>query len=407
MKTMIVVDDEYLVRVGIRETIDWEAEGFRIVGEAANGRAGYELIERLHPDVVISDIKMPVMDGVELVKAIKTKNLDLAIVILSGFKDFDFAKGALEHGATEYLLKPIDNRELIEAVRRAGAGLDRIRERDRKAAVADAELPAIRQSLYAALVRGDAVADAENRLAAAGIVFPPSGTVIYGTVDGRDAFADATDYASTVDRLAGAFAAFTKPALSCRFDHGFFLIVPTQKETCWEDRAREAIKRFESDRSDIVSIGLSAPFSGLCGFVEAYNAAKRAATNKYFPALSTVQTSAQTDAPWKPLVVRAMAMIARDYAQNLTVKKVTDELYVSESYLLHTFKENTGVTFNECLTNYRILTAKRLLTQNRYKVYEIADMVGYSDQKYFSSIFKKCVGMTPTEFVTRNGGQSG
>ncbi|MFH0993175.1 MAG: response regulator [bacterium] len=405
MKTMIVVDDEYLVRVGIRETIDWEAEGFQIVGEAAHGRAGFELIERLNPDIVISDIKMPVMDGVELVKAIKAKNLDLALVILSGFKDFDFAKGALEHGATEYLLKPIDNKELIAAVHRAGAGLDRIRERDRKAAVADRELPAIRQSLFAAMIRGESIVDVKKRLEAAGIVFPPVGRVIYGTVDDRDTFVDPATYATALDRLAKEFTTLTESSLFCRFDDRFFLIVPII-DSIWENQARVAVNRYEANQPASVSIGLSGPFAGWESFAEAYQAARRAATNKFFPALSTVQTSSETDAPWKPLVIRAMAMIARDYAKNLTVKKVTDELYVSESYLLHTFKENTGVTFNECLTNYRILSAKRLLLENRYKVYEIAGMVGYSDQKYFSSIFKKSVGMTPTEYVERNSGRT-
>ena len=83
----------------------------------------------------------------------------------------------------------------------------------------------------------------------------------------------------------------------------------------------------------------------------------------------------------------------------MTVSIVADELYVSESYLMHLFKDTLGMTFNECLTNYRIMMAKRLLLKGSYRINEIANLVGYNDVKYFGQVFKKIVGCTPSDFI--------
>lgn len=407
MKTMIVVDDEYLVRLGIRETIDWHALDIEIVGEAANGRAGLELIERLKPDLVISDVKMPLMDGVELVKAVQTKGIDLAVVILSGFKDFDFAKGALEHGATEYLLKPIDNNELVQAVGRAAAKLDERRNQIKRAAVADIELPAIRKALFEALVKVPAAATLATRLEGAGIRIPVSGRLIYGTIDAAETYLDVAAHAAALTALSSLTAGTAADSTLALADRDFFVLTSeTLDDETWETRLRDVLTRFEHGYSDIVSLSVSAPYATLFDIAGAYADAKTTAKNKFFPAVSTVSTPAAAKTPWKPLVSRTLELIARDYDKPMTVRSVTETLLVSESYLLHTFKRETGATFNECLTNYRILTAKRLLLQYTFKVYEVAAKVGYSDEKYFSTVFKKIVGMTPSDYADRGGGNS-
>lgn len=119
MYKMIVVDDEYLVRTGITETIDWNKYDIEIVDTAQNGKVGLEKIELHHPDIIISDIKMPVMDGLQLVEALYERNYDGIIIMLSGYNDFEYAKGTLERGVFKYLLKPIDNDELIDIVVKA------------------------------------------------------------------------------------------------------------------------------------------------------------------------------------------------------------------------------------------------------------------------------------------------
>ena len=95
---ILVVDDEYLVRLGIRETIDWEEHGFSIVGEAADGRKGLELALNKKPDIILTDIRMPFMDGLEFMHQIRSHGLNSKIVVLTGYAEFDYVKTAMDNG---------------------------------------------------------------------------------------------------------------------------------------------------------------------------------------------------------------------------------------------------------------------------------------------------------------------
>jgi two-component system response regulator YesN len=105
MKRILIVDDEYLVRLGLKTIIDWPEHGYTIVGEAANGREALELFDRAGADVILTDIKMPVMDGLELTRAIKEKDKKVKIIILSHYDEFSYAQEAINLGAFRYILK--------------------------------------------------------------------------------------------------------------------------------------------------------------------------------------------------------------------------------------------------------------------------------------------------------------
>jgi two-component system response regulator YesN len=105
MKRILIVDDEYLVRLGLKTIIDWAEHGYVIAGEAANGREALELFDRTGADVILTDIKMPVMDGLELTRAIKEKNKKVKIIILSHYDEFSYAQEAISLGAFRYILK--------------------------------------------------------------------------------------------------------------------------------------------------------------------------------------------------------------------------------------------------------------------------------------------------------------
>jgi two-component system response regulator YesN len=105
MKRILIVDDEYLVRLGLKTIIDWPEYGYVIAGEAANGREALELFDRTSADVILTDIKMPVMDGLELTRAVKEKNKNVKIIILSHYDEFSYAQEAINLGAFRYILK--------------------------------------------------------------------------------------------------------------------------------------------------------------------------------------------------------------------------------------------------------------------------------------------------------------
>lgn len=121
---LLVVDDEHLICDGLF-SYNWEQLGFKAIGTAKNGKMALKFIENNQVDVIIADIKMPVMDGLEMSKIVKEKYPEMKIVILSGYKNFDYAREAIERNVYNYLLKPIDFKELDELFRKMKKDLDR------------------------------------------------------------------------------------------------------------------------------------------------------------------------------------------------------------------------------------------------------------------------------------------
>ncbi|PWW02560.1 two-component system response regulator YesN [Paenibacillus cellulosilyticus] len=118
MYRVLIVDDEPWIAFGIANLIDWESFGFRVIGEAHNGTSAWELIERERPELVISDIRMPGLDGIKLLERICTSQLPTKVILVSGYADFVYAQQAIRYGAFEYLLKQIEKTKLEETVQR-------------------------------------------------------------------------------------------------------------------------------------------------------------------------------------------------------------------------------------------------------------------------------------------------
>lgn len=116
MIKVFLVEDEMLIREGIKSSIEWEKEGYEFVGEASDGELALPMILKGKPDILITDIRMPFMDGLELSKVVKQELPDVKILILSGYDDFSYAKEAIRIGITEYLLKPVSSAKLLEVL---------------------------------------------------------------------------------------------------------------------------------------------------------------------------------------------------------------------------------------------------------------------------------------------------
>lgn len=121
---IILVDDEEEVRKGIIRKIDWNHLGFEVVGDAENGAEALEKIEQLEPEVVMTDIRMPFMDGLALTERIRQKYPSMKVLIFSGFDDFEYAQQAIKLNVTEYILKPVNVEELSEILTRVRKNLD-------------------------------------------------------------------------------------------------------------------------------------------------------------------------------------------------------------------------------------------------------------------------------------------
>ena len=125
MLKIFLAEDEVVVRETIKRMIPWEELGFELVGEAADGEMALPLLIRQQPDLLITDIKMPFMDGLELSDILKKKMPKIQIIILSGYGEFDYAKEAIKIGVTDYLTKPVTGEQLLEALNKVKQKLDK------------------------------------------------------------------------------------------------------------------------------------------------------------------------------------------------------------------------------------------------------------------------------------------
>lgn len=254
MIKVVVIDDETLVRKGIVMETDWASLGCTVIGEASNGEEGLEAIRKYEPDLVICDIKMPKMDGLQMLNKLREEGKETPVIFLTAYSDFSYAKQAIKLNATDYLLKPFEDGELEE----------------------------------------------------------------------------------TVKRITGKI---------------------TQKR----------INDKGSKENDVLSDELIS---------------KKGDKSKY--------------------VMEALNYISEHYDdEDLGIKVVADSIGISEGHLSHVFKSETDYTVNAFITRYRIKAAMKLLQDCRYKVYEVAEKVGYKDITYFSSVFKKITGVNPSDFQNK------
>ena len=155
---VLLADDEKEIRQGIIQKIDWKANGFILAGDAANGREALELAQKIHPDVVMTDIKMPFMSGLELGEVLAVEMPLTKLVLFSGFDDFEYAKQAIQINASEYILKPVDSKEVTTLLQKLKKQLDHEMKERRDVEILRQNyiqsLPLIRQQFFSSLIEG-------------------------------------------------------------------------------------------------------------------------------------------------------------------------------------------------------------------------------------------------------------
>ncbi len=387
MDKLLIVDDDYLVREGLRVAIDWQSIGIEVAAVAENGEKGLEMARSLHPDLIIADVRMPVMDGLQMAKILFEEGADLAVIVYSGYKDFENARRALDSGVAGFLLKPIESEELLGRVSEVMAKLHEKRRDSRMIGQFISNLPIVRRRQFEKLLTEEDSASAAEQLAMLGVTLPAAGTLIYVYTD--DPYI-ATFFASAEKLFAGytnAFEVFADMAVMLT-SAGIDLV---RKELT---KLLDQTLKLTETRFPVAAVS----FRG--DLPQAYRAAKQLSKNTIFTAVNCVVTES-TNGQLKKVVRDALAVIERDYAKKLSVRSVADMLFTSESHLMHEFKAELHKTFNECLTEYRMLKAQELLLCGDMRIGEIAYAVGYNDVKYFGQVFKDFFGCTASEWLEK------
>lgn len=417
MVRMVVIDDEYYIRTGIRDAIDWQSINVEIVGEAEDGEQGMDLILSEKPDLVITDIRMPFMDGLELIKRITENEISCGIIVLSGFDEFEYAQAALRNGVLDYLLKPIDKASLKETVQKACQTIRNRRSVQHYRQLVDEGTSAIRTQFLKDLLF-DRIHDqttVSDKIRNLELPFHNgSCQVICVKLDDYRQL----EYQFSVNELQDLkdhlVSLLSERLLLGRTFMGILVEIspeeyavlltfldPPAPEEC-ESELHSTLQLLQKDLKDYsshtVSIRVSSRCRDLSSLPAAYRAA-RLANDKYIPGSNSVVWPNHQLENVRPEVQKALAFIRQHYNEDISIQQAADSLYLSPYYLMHIFKSDTGKTFHTFLTEYRMETAKEMLRTPGCRIYEIALQIGYTDVKYFNKLFKKYTSLTPSEYI--------
>ena len=475
---VLLVDDEEDIREGISRKMDWLGLGFSLVGEAANGQDALELAESLRPDVILTDIKMPFMDGLELCRILTDRLPAARFVVFSGFDAFEYAKQAIQMNVVEYILKPINADELSAVLRRLKDQLDRERAArldidlqgeewavglayigsDRRDALSTLSVQKLLEESLTAdrcrltlyndwvavivsltesftiydLIRvldrvctlaasylgltltvgvgapckelsGMARSAAEARTALEYRSMVGRGQVIYiGDLepDGGQGltFEEADERTLTaavrlgseqeVRDAAAALAGKIREANPSAGQYNLFLMELVTHLMKMTRRSGVGVE-------EVFGTGCSVPIQDSA--LPSREELEGWCAERYLR-LRTLIRRRQTDSAGQT-VETAKEYIRQHYAESdLSVEKLCAYLHLSSTYFSTLFKRETGTSFTAYVTTVRMEAAAEAIRGTEEKTYLIAQRCGYEDPNYFSYVFKRHFGVTPTKY---------
>ena len=407
MRKILIVDDEYLVRVGIRAIVDWERYGYCFVGEAADGGEALRKIEQFHPDIVLTDLKMEGMDGFELIAACKKQFPEVKFVVLSSYDDGENVKRAMKLGACDYVFKLTAKPDEIVKI------LDEI----------PSETPAnemeqvVRKNLSAIKTRLISIAaqkkhpdrellQEEFRQLGLSTDFARPYCVVMVSYDlhGEESGGESDPLLikfAIENMMQEVFSQYF-PSETFRYAERFVLsVIQTggQSQEALEESASQAFHVLYEYAQRYLALRLSGALSGQCIGIDQLNRAVSDCRKRIANGINTGPGELITDrADLRSEVQMVQRYVSRHLTEELTVKDAARLCSMSESYFSHMFKKETGQSFVDYVNRQRIRKAEKLLTETNLRIGEISAAVGVENSNYFSVLFRKINGLSPQEF---------
>lgn len=389
MYSLIIVDDEAITQMAVSGFVQRSQLRFSVDGIFSNGVDALKYIQTHPVNVVITDIRMPRMDGLELARQIYETYPGITVIIISGYGEFEYARKAICYGVANYLLKPLDFEELRNTLRHTAEKLDTL---DAETSVEDENI-----QLFFIDLMGGMIADQQTlndryaELSFPGMPADHNGCIFTLTLN-KD---DLTAWKYGREKLAVALTnalriSYGDYQIYHLFRSGlkYYFVLLSEKE-------RELPVPDEQWIGNILfhmlhftaALQLQSTFHGLQSLLNTDVTAKETA-------LSTQTPSVPDD---DIIIHKAMSYIQQHYNEDLTREDVADAVFLSSAYFSRFFKQKTGLSFIDYLTTVRMQKAIELLG-TRMKVGEIANKVGYLSRNRFFINFRQYSGYTPTEY---------
>lgn len=377
IRKVIIADDERLVRVGLMHTVDWKRWNMEVVGNAPNGEMAWELYEELRPDLVITDIVMPQMDGIQLAAKIKAANPEAKILFLSCHSDFAYAQQGMELGASGYLLKTAMDTETVDRY------LLKITEEWNRTST-----PSVDDSnaMYRTWYTEGRNSEQLNQIIGQHLdCLSTEGVILFGLFglhgESQQMLLQKLEEDGGKDCADGI-----KPIFHLHAEGApFVIIVPA----C--DAERLTLLLLDCSNADnAVSWKKTDMLPPSSDFMDEISRMMKTAELER-------QYEYRTDAVSAP-IMKAVIYIDEHLDEPIVSSQLAESIGLSRSHFSTLFKKELGVSFLEFLHRRRLRKASELLVQTDWRINLIGEKVGMEDNKHFSKWFKGYTGMTPSEF---------
>ncbi|WP_158560731.1 response regulator [Paenibacillus contaminans] len=418
MFRVMIADDEHVIKNGLKNFIDWDELDCQIVSEASNGLEALEELKTKKIDIVITDIKMPGLNGIELSEAVSKHYPKTKVILLTGFADFSFAQSAIQYGVIDFIIKtnPLD--KIQEAIRKAKSFIIQQREADSKIRqleeVMTNTIPEIKRSfLQDVLHRSIHPADVETKAQSLGINLKHYFILAFDIKTKADTDSYNPDkeehlITSVIHFLNQSFKDYS-PILLIPSNETVILLVSFEEDDYSlhiRDVNRicnELIEISESFMNTVVSVGVSNMHTSLLELHIAYQEAKQALSEQFYTGLQismieSVTSIVSAKGNDNISIEKVISYIEANYSNDIDLQTLANHVHLNSSYLSRLFKKETGETITEAITRYRIQQAKLLLQNSETKAYVVGMMVGIGDSAYFSNVFKKYTGLSPKDY---------
>jgi two-component system response regulator YesN len=366
MIRVLIVEDESIARHGLVENVDWNGNGIELTAAAENGMEAYLMAMEFTPDIIVTDICMPVMNGLELIEKLRQEMPSIRYIILSAHEEFAWAQQAIRFGVDNYVIKPVDDTELIKTVKAVYCKMEKLRRET------------FQKNIDYFLLKNDSL------------------------------FMER--YQRLEDQLILALRFFQIPEMEEILDEIYTMFSTEQNYPGTSDTGAAihyyrsvCMRQFVRIRESLSVQGNNDVFMGMESIIENellpldngtaifswYRRKLREYANVF-----VIHNQSRIER----VVEQAEEYIRQHYAHDITLNDVSAEVFVSPQYLSRIFHTQKGISFIEYLNRYRIDKAKELLHQKDIPITEVAFQSGYNDYKYFGNVFKKYSGFTPRDF---------
>ncbi len=408
MIKLIIADDEPLVQAGIKSMICWADYDISIVGTASNGAAAYELIKEHDPEIVITDIKMPVMSGLELAAKCHDEGRKLPLfIILTSYEDFHFVKEALTYQVIAYLIKlELTPETLTETLQLA---LKRVSEQQSSIQTSGSplnNLSLMREQFYTRLVFDLFESEEQFETQAENLHLDfhyEAYAVSYVEIQSEKLTQMSSDkqinlYDNSLQMTKELLAKYL-PHIPCHtlsLDTGHFCIIFSLEKDAlpdYTDTISNALEQISAMLFNYYSVtihaGTGSAVSSPLQAADSFQEAKQ---------LFSIQSVGHKH----HIVANVKKYIKEHIEEKLTLNKVAKEFNISSNYLSILFSKHSDIGFSDYVNQKKVEAAKKMMADGNYKMYEISDKLGFESAFYFSRVFKKVTGMSPRDYMNQN-----